>query len=64
MRFEKLSDLKNVYLALKKHNSELLNESKEQITIGIAYDRRCLGESKWVGVILRNLPPKAQKAGI
>lgn len=30
----------------------------------MAYDSRCLGESGWVGVILRNLPHNATSSGI
>ena len=30
----------------------------------MAYDTRCTGERKWVGVILRNLPADASMTGI
>jgi hypothetical protein len=40
------------------------NEDKVRIQVGIAYDSRCTGETKWVGVVLRNLPADAQVAGI
>ena len=43
---------------------ELLNEDKVSIQIGMAYDTRCIGENKWVGVVLRNLPGDASVAGI
>jgi hypothetical protein len=30
----------------------------------MCYDARCTGESKWVGVVLRNLPPDSSVVGI
>lgn len=64
IRFEKLSDLEKVHLALCKHNSELRTEAGEIIKVGLAYDSRCLGETRWVGTVLRNIPPEATTEGI
>ena len=62
VKFDSLKTLQYVYNILSKE--EFLNEDKVQIQIGMAYDTRCLGERKWVGVVLRNLPAESSVAGI
>lgn len=58
--FEQISHLKTVYEALKKHNKDILNERGEQIKLSLTYDKRCFGELKWAGVVLRNLPANSR----
>lgn len=62
VKFETLDDLHHVYSCI--HDRGLQNEDKQDIKFGIAYDTRCTGETKWVGVILRNLPMDASVGGI
>lgn len=55
--------LEHVYEVMKE-SSVALNEAKQPIRFGLAYDSRCLGEGAWAGVILRNLPWNATSSGI
>jgi len=53
-----------MYKILRNSSKSILNEAKQPIRFGMAYDSRCLGETGWVGVILRNLPLNATSSGI
>jgi len=53
-----------VHRVLVKNNKDIVNEAKQPIKISIAYDSRAVGEQKWVGVVLRNLPADASAKGI
>jgi len=64
LRFEKFSILKQVYSTLKKHNSNLMNEDKKPFTIKMVFDSRCIGKTKWCGVVLRHLPDGAKRENI
>jgi hypothetical protein len=57
LRFESLDVLKRVYSCLKNHKSSIVNA----ITIRMVYDSRCLGKTKWCGVILRHIPAKSER---
>lgn len=57
VRFENIKTLQVVCDSLLIKPLE--NEDKATIKVGIAYDSRCTGESKWVGVVVRNLPADA-----
>ena len=63
MQFHDPRALEHVYRVLKEHKS-IVNEAKQPIKFGLAYDSRCLGENEWVGVILRNLPQNVTSSGI
>lgn len=57
MRFESFKILKRVYLCLKNHSSSIVNA----LTIKMVFDSRCLGKTKWCGVILRHIPSKSER---
>lgn len=62
VKFDRLEALQYVNDVLSSQN--LLNEDKAPISVGIAFDTRVIGEQKWVGVVLRNLPQDASVGGI
>jgi hypothetical protein len=67
IQFESANTLKRVYKILAgagSTSSPILNESREPLSFGLAYDTRSLGENAWVGVVIRNLPANANDQGI
>ena len=54
--------LETVYNFFKRRPSVFLDEKGKPLKIGLCYDSR--REHNWVGVVLRNLPAKADQAGV
>ena len=64
VQFQDPRALQHVYKVLKAHSSTISKDAKQPIKFGMAYDSRCLGETEWVGVVIRNLPQNASTSGI
>ena len=64
IRFDSLSKLKRVHKVLLKNNDKITNGDGVPIRIGLAYDGRQVGNNRWCGVVLRNLPANTTAGGI
>lgn len=60
IKFATIEELRVIHKALLRENNKIVNEDKQPIKIGLAYDSRCYGLRKWVGVVIRNLPDNSE----
>jgi len=58
MKFDSNSDLELIYKVFRNCSKILVDEKKNPLKIGLAYDKRQIQNDKenWIGVVLRNLP--------